>query len=169
MKNLTILAALGLAAVSSAQSNFLEEPTNIAFRLGYVYPIDSGMRDVASSYIGVGADFFTGIRLLKNAETTISIDWFGKSGSGAKGNAFPIMINQRIYNGDATVGGRSYFFFGAGVVFADITNADTVLGARVGYGRELGENLFAEGIFTYSEAAKGSRVTSLGFYLGYRF
>lgn len=168
MKNLTVLAVLGLAAVSSAQVNFLETPQNIAFRLGFVYPVDSTMRDVSNTFIGVGVDFPVNYRLLEGAQTVISFDWFGKSGSGAKGNAFPITLNQRWYQGEPFTG-RSYFFAGAGVAVVDLTSTDTVLAARVGAGREFGDFLFGELAFTYTDAARGARATALGFYIGYRF
>lgn len=168
MKQLTLLAAMGLAAIGSAQVNYLETPTNIAFRLGYVYPIDTAMRDVASSYIGVGVDFVTDIRLLEGAQTGISFDWFGKSGSGAHGNAFPILLTQKWYTGDS-VENRQYFFVGAGVAIVNITSTKTVLAARAGVGKELGDALFGEISFTYSDSANGARATALGFYVGYRF
>ncbi|MCB0825559.1 MAG: hypothetical protein KDC26_05180 [Armatimonadetes bacterium] len=168
MKKLTVLAALGVAAISSAQGNLLEEPTNIAFRLGYVYPVDATMRNISPSYLGIGIDIYPeGFNLMSEGESYISIDWFGKSGSGAKGNAFPVMINNKVYSDSGY--GRSYFFYGLGVVFADLTNSDVVLGARAGYGKELGENLFGELSFTYSDSAGGARATALGFHLGYRF
>lgn len=168
MKNLTVIAALGLVAVSSAQGAF-EEPTNIAFRLGYVYPIDSTMRNISSSYLGVGVDLFpTGYSLFGKGETFISVDWFGKSGSGAKGNAFPILINQRIYN-DGFEFGRTYFQFGAGVAVLDLTSTKTVLAAKAGFGKEFGENLFGEVNFVYTDSGGAARATSLGFYVGYKF
>lgn len=168
MKQLTLLAAIGLGAISSAQVNFLEEPSNISFRLGYVYPIDNVMRNIAPSYIGVGIDFPVDFRLTKDADTVLSLDWLGKSGSGAKGNAFPILLNQRFYTGmDGEK--RSYFQAGVGVAIVDLTSTKTVLAARVGYGMELGEKLFGEINFNYSDSANGARATALGFYIGYRF
>lgn len=167
MKRTLVLASLGIAAFSSAQS--FEQPSNIAFRLGYVYPIDSVTRDTVKGFIGVGADFFPNFQILKNAETTISLDWLGKSGSGAKGNMFPIMINQRFYSNDVSGERKSWFSFGAGVAIIDITSTKTVLAIRGSYGMMLGENLFAEIPLLYSDSAGGARATSVGFYIGYRF
>lgn len=171
MKGIAVLAAVGLVSMGCAQSVF-EEPTNIAFRLGYVYPIDANLRDAAPNYIGVGIDFFpTGWSLLKEGQTVVSFDWLGKSGSGAQGNVFPIMLNQRIYGdppGVATFG-RTYFQFGLGVAIIDVNSTDTVLAARVGMGKEFGEKIFGEVNFIYSEAGGGARATSLGFYVGYKF
>lgn len=170
MKGISVLAAVGLVSVSCAQ-NIFEEPDNVAFRLGYVYPIDADLRDAAASYIGVGLDLFpTGFNLFDEGQTFVSFDWIGKSGSGAKGNLFPILLNQRYYNNDGGMGaGRSYYQFGLGVAVIDVNSTDTVLAARVGYGKEFGENLFGEANFIYSESGAGVRATSLGFYIGYRF
>lgn len=173
MKGISVLAALGLVSMSFAQAQTVfDEPTNISFRLGYVYPIDADLRDKSPNYIGVGVDFFpTGWSLLREGQTVISFDWLGKSGSGAQGNVFPITLNQRVYT-DAPVGatyGRNYYQFGLGVAIIDVNSTDTVLAARAGIGRELGEKLFGEINFIYSEAGGGARATSLGFYIGYKF
>lgn len=169
MKRTLALAALGLAAMGSAQTTF-DEPTNVAFRLGFAYPIDDVTRDIVRNFIGVGMDYFPNFSLLKTGETTFSFDWLGKSGSGAKGNIFPIMVNQRWYQGDTKAGDRrSYFFLGAGIAVIDVVSTGTVLAARGGYGFELGEKIFGEATFIYSGEAGGARATSVGFYLGYRF
>lgn len=170
IKKVSVLAAVGMSALSCAQSGLLDEPTNIAFRIGYVYPVDNVMRNISNSYIGVGVDLFpSGFTLIHGAETSISFDWFGKSGSGAKGNAFPVLINQRWYSDD-NGSGRSYFFVGAGVAFIDLVNSDTVLAGRIGYGKEFGQNTFGELTFNYSDGATGGgRATALSFHFGYRF
>jgi hypothetical protein len=167
MKRMTLFAALGMAAISSAQVNYLEAPNDVSFRLGYVYPIDARMRDVAPSYIGVGVDFHTNFRILEGAQTVVSFDWFGKSGSGAKGNAFPITINQRFY-GEGDVN-RSYTFFGVGLAIVDLTSTKTVWAVRAGAGKELGDHVFGELAFTYTDSASGARATGLGAYVGYKF
>ncbi len=167
MKRTLIMATLGMAAIGYSQQ--FDQPTNLAFRLGYVYPIDSVTRDQVRNFIGVGVDYFPNLTLLKNAETSISFDWLGKSGSGAKGNIFPILINQRFYNNSETGERKSWFFFGAGVAIVDVVSTKTVWAARVGYGFMLGENLFGEIPFLYSDSAGSARATSMGFYLGYRF
>ncbi|MBX3096159.1 MAG: outer membrane beta-barrel protein [Fimbriimonadaceae bacterium] len=172
MKRTLWMAALGLAAVApAAQTSSFGYPSNLSFRLGWVYPIDSVTRNNSRSLIGVGVDYFLERSLLENGETVISFDWLGKSGSGAKGNIFPIMLNQRFYNNDGTNYGteRTYWFFGAGVSFIDVVNSDTVLTLGAGVGKEFGQNIFGEVRFLYSDSAGGARATSVGAYVGYRF
>jgi hypothetical protein len=166
MRNLLVLAALGASAFATAQ---IEEPTNLSLRLGWAYPIDNATRDATRNLIGVGADYYFQRSLLGNGETTLSVDWLGKSGSGAKGNIFPIMLNQRWYNNVSDEMRRTYFFLGAGVAIVDVTSTDTVLAGRAGFGIELSEHLFGEATLIHSDAAGGARATSVGFYIGYRF
>lgn len=172
MKRTLWLAALGLAAVAPAvQQDTFGYPSNLSLRLGWVYPIDSVTRDNSRSLIGVGAEYFLDRSLLEGGETTISFDWLGKSGSGAKGNLFPIMLNQRFYTSEGTGYGteRTYWYVGAGVTFIDVTNSDTVLTVGTGFGKELGQNIFGEVRFLYSDSGGGARATSVGAYIGYRF
>lgn len=167
MRTLIALAALGAAAFSSAQ---IGTPTNVAFRLGAAYPLDNTTRDSVKNFIGVGIDYFLERSLVEGGETSLSFDWLGKSGSGAKGNIFPIMLNQRWYNQGSTVDDRkSYFFVGAGVAIVDVTSTKTVLAGRAGYGVLFGEHLFGEMNFVLSDDANGARATSIGAYIGYRF
>ena len=168
MKRTLILAALGMSAAGCYAQSY-DQPTNVAFRLGYAYPVDSVTRDRVRGFIGVGIDYFPNLTLLRNAETSISLDWLGKSGSGAKGNIFPILLNQRFYNDSPSGERKSWFFFGAGVAIVDVVSTKTVLAARVGYGFMLGENIFGEIPFLYSDSAGGARATSIGAYVGYRF
>jgi hypothetical protein len=167
-KLIAVAAAASLSVGALAQ---FDTPVNLAFRIGYAYPLDSKTRDTVRNFIGVGADYFFGKSLIgQNGETTLSFDWLGKSGSGAKGNAFPIMLNQRWY-GPARPGTeqRTYAFLGLGVAIVDVVSTDTVLAARAGYGVELGPKIFAEGTFLFTDDASGARATSVGVYLGYRF
>ncbi|MES1228145.1 MAG: hypothetical protein ABUL72_05700, partial [Armatimonadota bacterium] len=97
------------------------------------------------------------------------VDWLGKSGSGSHGNVFPFMLNQRFYAKTEPGQNRSYFFFGAGIALIDLTSSNAALAIRGGYGAELGENLYGEATFLYSDASAGAHATSVGFYIGYRF
>lgn len=169
MRTLIALAALSATALASAQT--VGTPTDIAFRLGAAYPIDETTRDSVRSFIGVGVDYFLPRSLVAGGETFLSFDWLGKSGSGSKGNAFPIMLNQRWYNPNSSneYNRGSYFHLGAGVAIVDVTSTKTVLGARAGYGVFFGESIFGEINFVYSDDANGARATSIGGYIGYRF
>lgn len=176
MKRLLFLATATCAAsMSFAQANMLETPSNLALRLGIGFPLDKNARDITGNMIGVGADFFLKRALIPraNGESFVSFDWLGKSGSGAKGNMFPIMINQRWYSGPSAVGGkdgnRTYVFAGAGVSILDLTSTKTVFAMRAGGGIELGEKLFAEGNISYTEPNAGIRGSNIAFYIGYRF
>jgi hypothetical protein len=170
MKRLFVLAAFATSALASAQGGF-GTPVNLAFRLGFVYPLDEFTRDATGNLIGVGADYFLDRSLLQGAgESTISFDWMGRGMNGAKGNMFPIMINQRWYrSGDYQSANRRYYFLGAGIAIIDVVNTNTVFAARAGVGMELGEHIFGEATFVWSDASAGARATSLGAYIGYRF
>ena len=169
MRILIALAALGGAVLASAQT--VATPTNLALRIGVGYPIDNTTRDLVKNFIGVGFDYFFERSLMEGGETSLSVDWLGKSGSGSKGNIFPIMLNQRWYNPNAMGedAKRSYFFLGAGVAVVDIVSTKTVLAARGGYGMEFGEHLFGELNLTISDDANGARANSAAIYIGYRF
>jgi hypothetical protein len=172
MKHWLVLAALGVAALSGAQSTAIGEPTDLAFRVGGAYPFDSATRDeTGSSLIGIGADYFIKESLFKNGESFLSFDWLGKSASGAHGNLFPVMLNQRFYMKDTgEVGsGRTYFFLGAGVAFVDVFTAKAVPAIRGGVGKEFGPHIFGEATVVLSDAANGARANTVGAYIGYRF
>lgn len=170
MKRVCILAAgLGLAAMASAQSPDIT-PTNLGVRAGFAYPLDNGTRDITHTLLGVGVDYYFPVRYIKDSDTYLSIDWLGKSGSGAKGNIFPIMLNQKFYSANQTYfGTRSYGFIGLGIAIVDVTSTKTTIAARLGFGVELGPNLFTEGAFVVSDDANGAKANSVGVYLGYRF
>ncbi len=168
MRNLLIAAALASATVASAQ---IEAPTNVSLRIGFAYPLDDTTRDVVRNFIGVGFDYYFDRSLLPGGETTLSVDWLGKSSSGSKGNVFPILLNQRFYGpsrGEDEFS-RNYFFAGAGIAVVDVTDSKTVLAARVGVGREFSEKLFGEITLVHSDNANGARASNIGFHFGYRF
>lgn len=169
MRTLIAMLALSGAAMASAQA--VTTPVNLSLRIGVAYPIDNATRDVVKNFIGAGFDYFLPRSLVQNGETSLSVDWLGKSGSGDKGNIFPIMLNQRWYNPNSAnlEGGRSYFFLGAGVAVVDIVSTKTVLAARAGLRKEFGEHIFGELNIILSDDANGARANSAGIYLGYRF
>jgi len=169
MKRLCLLAAaFGASAISFAQ-NTDYTPTNLAFRLGFAYPLNDVTRDLAKRFIGVGADYYFQTQFIRGSTTYLSIDWLGKSGSGAKGNLFPIMLNQKFYGQAAEGSSRSYGFFGVGVAVVDITSTKTVVAGRLGFGIDMGPNIFAEAAFTITDNASGAKGDNVGLWIGYHF
>lgn len=170
MKRLCILAAgLGLATVAGAQMQDIT-PTNLSVRVGIAYPLDDGTRSVTKTLLGVGVDYYFPLRYIRDSDTFISIDWLGKSGSGAKGNIFPILLNQKWYSANQTYfGTRSYGFVGVGIAVVDVFSTKTTIAARFGFGVELGPNMFTEAAFVFSDNANGAKANSVGAYFGYRF
>lgn len=170
MKRFGIVAAVvGLAGVANAQMGDIT-PVNLAVRAGVAYPLDDATRDLTKTLIGIGADWYLTTQYLKDSDTFFSFDWLGKSGSGAKGNIFPIMVNQKWYNKNITYyGTRSYVFVGAGIAVVDVNNTKTTLAGRVGFGVELGPKLFAEANLVVSDNAGGAKANSAAVYFGYKF
>lgn len=170
MKRLCILAAgLGLAAMAGAQAQDIT-PTNLAIRAGVAYPLDNATRDITKTLIGAGVDYYFPVRYIADSDTFLSIDWLGRSGSGAKGNFFPIMLNQKWYSANQTYfGTRSYGFLGLGIAVVDVFTTKTTIAARFGFGLELGGSMFTEATFVFSDNAAGAKANNVGVYFGYRF
>jgi hypothetical protein len=169
MKKMFVAAGLVAASMSFAQSSNFELPSNAGLRLGILYPIDSNLRSNSNSYFGVGLDLPISFTLTREAEGFLSFDWIGSATSGGKGNIYPLFFNQRFYSKVQPGQPRNYFTVGGGFTVINVTTSKTVLAAKLGYGTELGQNLYGEANFIYSDAAGGVHATSLGFYLGYRF
>ncbi|HRJ25986.1 MAG TPA: outer membrane beta-barrel protein [Fimbriimonadaceae bacterium] len=172
MKRFWILAGLvGISAAAQAQSSPLDlQPANLSFRVNLAYPLDNATRDLTNTLIGVGIDYHFLTQFFKGSQTYLSIDWLGKSGSGAKGNMFPILINQKFYSNTGVDGkGRTYLFGGVGVVFLDITTAKTTIAGQAGFGYEFGPNIFSEFRFLISDSANNSKANQIGISVGYRF
>ena len=167
-------AALTVCGVASAQETRDYTPVNFAFRLGVALPIDDNLSSLGDTLFAVGVDYRIDRPFFPNGETFFSIDWFGKSTSGAKGNVFPVNVNHKWFTSGTglptTDETRAYFFAGVGAVIIDVGTSDTVLGARAGIGVELGTYFFAEGAFYISDKGAGNvRSTAAALYLGYRF
>lgn len=170
----TVLAAIAICGSASAQYNKSDlevHASGFSFRGGLVLPWDAPLRDVSKTMIGLGMEYSFQKQVVKNSETYVSLDWFGKSLSGTHGNIFPLCINQRFYTGASRYGtGRAYFFAGLGVTFIDVNGATDKLGARGGVGMELSQTLFAEAAAYMSGKDNGGVAgNALGFYVGYRF
>jgi|GEM_PF-927366 len=166
----TIAASIGAATLASAQySSSIGDVTASGFdiRIGFAYSLDNNLRDVANTLIGFGIDYNLP-PLLKGSTTFLSGDVLAKSGSGGHGNAFPICLNERFSFGTSRYGG-TYFFVGAGAFITDVTSTNTVLGARGGFGVNLGPNIFTEATATLSLPTNNYRIDTIGLYVGYKF
>lgn len=173
MRNLTavaVVAALGIAGAASAQQTRTLNltPSGLSVRGGVVFPLDSNLRDVSNSLIGLGVDYQLPTPLIKGGETYLAFDYFAKKIAGEGGRVWPVTINQRVYANN-NGGRRTYYFLGAGVAFIDVNKAQTVLALRGGFGTELSDRIFAEVAGTVSEKGKDTSANAVGLYLGYRF
>ncbi len=171
MAILTVVATSGVAGAQYNQTKLDVKPAGVTFRGGAVLPVDNKLRDVSNLFIGLGAEYMFTHQFLSNSETYLSIDWFGKSSSGEKGNLFPVCLNQRFYTGSSRYGtGRSYYFVGAGVTFIDVGNSTDKLGVRGGVGTEIGPSVILEVAgYLSGKDSDGVSGTAVGAYIGYRF
>lgn len=165
MKQLILIAAIGASAMAYSQAPLINT-NGLSIRLGGVYPLESNTRAVTKNMIAIGLDFDTPTNMVKGGKNYISFDWYGKSGSGAKGNMFPIMYNVRF--GDEP-GKQFYTFAGVGIVFMDVTKSKTVFGLRGGIGTKLSQHVFAEAAAVFSGDANGAKANSIGAFVGYKF
>ncbi len=165
-------AALALGgATALAQNNLDVTPTNLAVRFGGLLPIDDELNDFSEGFAGIGIDVYFSQQYIANSKTYLSIDWLGKSGTGSKGNFFPICLNQKFFLGKTEEGQPgSYLFFGVGAMVFDFYSTNTQFGARAGFGLDLGPHIFAEGTLFWSDTSTGGvDGTGVGVYLGYRW
>ena len=121
-----IVSAIAISGLASAQYNpspVEVHASGLTIRGGVVIPADNNLRDFSKTLLGVGGEYSFTHEFVQGAETYLSIDWFGKTASGGKGNIFPVCINERFYTGKSRYGkgGRAYFFVGVGTTFIDIT------------------------------------------------
>lgn len=166
-------AALGFVGVASAQP-IDAAPSNLTFRGGVVFPLDDNLREASDLFFGVGIDYLFPNQIIRagNSETYFSVDWFVKGTSGARGNVFPLAINQRFYSDVSGISryGRTYFTLGLGAAVIDVNRSATRFLVRGGVGVELGPNVVAEAIATFSDKTRDNvRANALGVYVGYRF
>lgn len=170
MKRISIiLAAIGLAAISAAQTTDLT-PVNMSFRFGGAYPLEDATRSVTGNMFAFGLDFNSKFTLFKTSEAYFSVDYYGKSVAGRARSFLPVMFNQRFnldYNPERVQ--KTYYFLGIGAVNVDVTSSKWVAGARGGIGMEYGEHLFSELTLMVSSDANGAKATSAALFIGYKF
>ena len=165
---LTMVA--GAAIAQDSHGHFDPTPYNFSFRLGIVWPSTDPLRAMENNWLSVGADYTFTKQFFHNSETYLSVDYIAKSGSGAQGTYWPILVNQKFYTGNRGEEARTYLTAGIGIVIFDVIKSDTVVGGKFGAGVEFSKQLFVEGNYFLSDASQGNvRAQSFGVYIGYRF
>jgi hypothetical protein len=172
------LAAIGIVGAANAQSDDTRidtTPSYLTFRGGLVFPLDDNLREASDLFAGIGIDYEFPRQLVRGATTYFSADWWLRTSNGDNGNVFPLAFNLRWYTNSSGNRfyneGRSYFFVGAGAAIIDVggkSSAKWML--RGGVGTEIGPNIIAEAIATFSdESSTKVRANAIGVYLGYKF
>ncbi|MBI3720944.1 MAG: hypothetical protein HY248_00195, partial [Fimbriimonas ginsengisoli] len=88
-----LMSAIGISALAPAQyqSNKLNStPSGVTFRGGVVFPIDSTLRDIDTTFFGVGLEYLFASSYLHTGETFLSFDWIGRSSTGERANLYPV-------------------------------------------------------------------------------
>ena len=170
------LAAIGIVSGAMAQSDDTRidaTPSYLTFRGGLVIPWDDNLREASDLFGGVGIDYEFPTQIVRGATTYFSADWWFRTSNGDNGNVFPLAVNLRFYSNSGISmypEGRSYFFVGAGVAIIDVGKSTAKWMIRGGVGTQLGPNIIAEGVLTFSdESSTKVRANGLGVYLGYKF
>lgn len=169
MKKLAILAAAA-GFVAGAHAQTIE--TSISVRGGVQFPTTADLNGV---FWGLGADVnLSGVSLMRNGTTYISVDWISKNLKFNRNFVIPICINQRFplnTTPDTMMGPNTYAFFGVGAAIIDIGTASTQLCARAGLGADFSPSIYGEASIVFTGRAKGSGIQGnhLGLWLGYRF
>lgn len=172
---LAAMGITGIAAAQSADTRIDATPSYLTFRGGLLFPLDSNLRENSDLYGSLGVDYEFPTQLVKGSTTFASVDWWLRTSNGDNGNVFPIAINQKFYSNNKGNGfyadGRSYFFIGAGVAIIDVAGkSSSKWMLRGGVGMEIGPNVIAEAIATFSDESSAKvRANGIGVYLGYRF
>jgi hypothetical protein len=152
------------------------QPSFFTGRLGVLLPVDSNLRDLSRTFIGLGIDYTFSNQWVPNGETFVSIDWITRTTGGGRFNLFPLCLNERIYltqrsNGRNLVGtqGQAYAFLGVGATLFDFNSSTFRFGGRAGLGTSISNNVLAELALYLSTADSGIRANALGLYIGYKF
>jgi hypothetical protein len=171
------LATIGIVGGAFAQSDSTRidaTPSDLTLRGGLIFPLDDNLREASDLFAGIGLDYDFRTQLIRGSTTFFSAEWWLRASNGDNGNVFPLAINQRWYTGRQSPyydGGRFYFFAGIGAAIIDVageSNAKWMV--RGGIGAELGPNIVAEGVFTWSdESSTKVRASGLGVWIGYKF
>ena len=171
------LATIGIVGGALAQSDDTSidaTPSYLTFRGGLIFPLDDNLRESSDLFGAIGLDYEFKTQLLRGSTTYFSAEWWFRASNGDNGNVFPLAINQRWYTGRQSPyyeGGRFYFFAGIGAAIIDVAGKSSAKWMlRGGIGTELGPNVIAEGVLTWSdESSTKVSANSVGVYLGYKF
>jgi hypothetical protein len=165
----TLCLMAGLAATNAFAQTPDYSPVDVSLRVGVNFPFENSLADRSKALVSVGADAYFSAKWIPNAETYLSVDW--QFGTGRQRvNVIPILANVRWFGRkNEELESRSYVFAGLGVAFVDITKSKTVLAGRVGFGYEFNPKVFAEAQIFLTDYANGSRGSSFGISVGYRF
>lgn len=171
------LAAIGIVGGAYAQSDDTRidaTPSYLTFRGGLVFPLDDNLRESADLFGGIGLDYEFPTQIVRGATAYFSADWWVRTSNGDNGNIFPLAVNLRWYTGGGNSyykEGRSYYFLGAGVAIIDVGGSSSAKWMlRGGVGTQLGPNVIAEAIATFSDESDSKvRANAIGVYLGYKF
>jgi hypothetical protein len=172
-QNSTKLLSDNSIAQSTAAPN--PPPSFFAIRAGIAFPIDGGLSDVSTLFVGAGVDFTFSNNIFKNSETFISIDWLGRTHGRERFNLFPLAINQRFYLNPGQTGkygaaaGTYYAFIGLGGTIYDFQDSNFRFSGRAGLGAMITQNWLAEATLYLGEPDKGIHADAIGLYVGYRF
>lgn len=171
MKRILTIAGIGATAaltlpVSAQTVDF--ENVNLSLRAGAFAPFDNDLKNLDDVWFQMGLDFEFEAALFRNATTVVSVDWLTRT-SGARDNAFPMIVSQRWYSGDDD-GPRFYWHVGIGATASDFRPADFLFTARAGVGMQVNSRIFFEANVMWSEEDKGQRaVTGVSGFVGVRF
>lgn len=171
------LAAIGIVGGAMAQSDDTRidaTPSYLTFRGGLLFPLDDNLRESSDLFGAIGIDYEFPSQLIRGSTTYFSAEWWFRTSNGDNGNVFPLAFNQRWYTGHQNrfyEGGRSYFFVGIGAAIIDVAGKSSAKWMlRGGVGTEIGPNIIAEGVLTWSdESSTRVSATGVGVYLGYKF
>lgn len=174
MKKL-LIAAFAVASMGASTMAFAQYTSSIgsvhvsdlSVRGGFVYALNTALRDQSTTLLGLGADYRLA-PILPKSSTYVSFDWITKATTGGSANIFPLCLNER-FPLSSNKYGSTYFFVGAGVFFNQVGGSTTVLGVRGGLGIDLSSRIFLEATGTLSQVSHGIETNTAGLYVGYRF
>jgi hypothetical protein len=163
-KAIAVAISIGVGAAAMAQTN---GPTGFSARLGIFFPTNSDSRDVASTWLGFGADYKIATQSVSSvtpgnpAYLSISGDWYGSHDV----SSVPLALNYNVRS-DQLV-----WSVGLGPEFRHLGGDNAVgISGQVGVAYDLANNtttpVFIQGKYFLSSK---SELSGFGLYVGVRF